>query len=192
MPSSADLVAKHVDAVEMLRQPDEVLIVAIVAGASPAFHVMHVGRPGDQREVDRVAAEMDFSRRVARGQRVGRRHGLQRLGHQAAVEARRLRCVIDRGACFLEQRKCPGAHHLDAEILENVQRRLVDRLDLVCREQRHRRVGVAHTAQRQLRNRRRPLGCGALGASAASMFVHAGITSAGERFRLSENRPLRA
>ncbi len=43
----------------MLRQPDEVAVVAIVAGTPPALHVVHVGRPGDEREVDRVAAEMD-------------------------------------------------------------------------------------------------------------------------------------
>ena len=65
------------------------LVVAQVAGAPAALHVVHVGRPGDQREIDRVAAEMDRSLRIARRQRVGRRRGLQRLGDQPAVEPAR-------------------------------------------------------------------------------------------------------
>ena len=69
----ADLVAEHVDAVEMLRQPDEILVVAKIAGPPAALHVVDVGRPGDQREIDRVAAEMDRALRVARRQRVGGR-----------------------------------------------------------------------------------------------------------------------
>ena len=173
----ADLVAEHVDAIEMLRQPDEVLVVAQVSGAPPALHVVHVGRPGDEREVDRVAAEMDRVDRVARGQRVGRRRGLQRLGHQPAVEPHGLRRVIDLGACLLEQRQRARAHRLDAEIFQNVQRGLVDRLDLVGREHRHRRIGIAHPTQRQLRDCRRTSVACALGAAFASRFVHLAIFS---------------
>ena len=69
-----------------------------------------------------------------------------------------------------------------------MQRSLVDGLDLVGREQRHRRVGIAHAAERQLRDRSRSLG-GTLGAAAASCFGHAGITIARWLARLSENRP---
>ena len=79
----ADLVAEHVDAVEMLRQPDEVAVVAIVAGAAAAFHVVDIGRPGDQGEIDRVAAEVDASRRIARRQLIARTRRLQRLRDHA-------------------------------------------------------------------------------------------------------------
>ena len=134
---------------------------------------MDVGRTGDEGEVDRVAAKMDRSLRVARRQRIGGRRGLERFGDQAAIEPHRLRRMIDLGAGFLEQRKRPRAHHLDAEIFENVQRGLVDRLDLIGRQQRHRRIGIAYPPERQLRYRDRPPVARPLGAAFASWFVHA-------------------
>ena len=80
--------------------------------------------------------------------------------------------MIDLGAGLLEQRQRPRAHHLDAEIFENVQRGLVDRLDLVGRQQRHRRIGIAHPPQRQLRDCGRSPVAGPLGAAFASRFAH--------------------
>ena len=67
-------------------------IVAQIAGAAAALHVVDIGRPGDQREVDRVAAEMDGACRIARRQPVGRgasssaprRPGRDRAAHSAS------------------------------------------------------------------------------------------------------------
>ena len=108
-----------------------------------------------------------------------------------AVEADVLR-VADRPSApgLFEQRQRARAHHLDAEILQDVQRGFVDRLDLVGRQQRHRRIGIAHPPQRQLRDRRRPPVAGALGAAAASGFVHAGINTQAD-VRAVRNAPLR-
>ncbi len=65
----ADLVADHVDGVEVLREPDEVAVVAIVAGSASAHAVMDVGRSGDQAEDQVVAAERDGMCGIARRQR---------------------------------------------------------------------------------------------------------------------------
>ena len=75
-----------------------------------------------------------------------RRRSLQRFGHQAAIDEHGLRRMIDLRAGFLEDRQRARAHQLDAEILQNVQRRLVDRLDLVGRQKLHRRIRVCERA----------------------------------------------
>ena len=71
----ADLVADQVNDVEVLRQPDEVAVVAIIAGAAAALAVMDVGRTGDQAEVDVIVSQSDATRRVARRERERRRRG---------------------------------------------------------------------------------------------------------------------
>lgn len=130
----ANLVAQHVDAVEMLRQADQLTIVAHVTSAAAAFTVMHIGRSRHQREVDDVAANRHLPGWVARRQGVGRRCRLQRLGDQPAIEPHRHGAVVDIGTSALEQRQRTPVHHLHAEIFQDVQRGQMDRLDLVRRK----------------------------------------------------------
>ena len=70
--------------------------------------------------------------------------------------------------------------------------RLTDLLDLVGRQQRHRRIGIGYPPERQLRNGRWAPVAGALGAAFASWLVHARHQSPGEPAKLSEIRRLRA
>ena len=101
------LVADDVDGVEVVRQPDEVLIVGQIALAAAIDPVMHIGRAGDQAEHQRIAAEMHLLLRIAAGQREGGRNRPQRFGNQALVDPDGLFLAVDDGAGRREQ-----IHHL--------------------------------------------------------------------------------
>ena len=74
---------------------------------------------------------------IARRQRVGWRAPSSAPAPTSPRSSRTV-CdgMVDVGAGLLEQRQRPRAHHLDAEIFEDVHRGLVDRLDLVGRQHR--------------------------------------------------------
>lgn len=62
------LVPYHVDGVEVMRQPDEILVVVQVSRAPPIHLIMHIGRPRHETEHHIAIAEEQFPRRVARGE----------------------------------------------------------------------------------------------------------------------------
>ena len=169
----AYLVAEHGDAVEMLRQPHQVVVVAQVAGAAPTLHVVHIRRAGHQREVDRVATEMHRPLGVPRLQRERRRDGFQSICDKAAIDTHCLRGMIHRRACPFEQRQRARAHHLDAEIFEDVHRGRMDRFDLIRRQQLHRWIWISHRADRQLRNGGAGSRMDTVGAASGSKCGHA-------------------
>ena len=78
-------------------------VVAQIAGAPAALQIVHIGRAGDEREIDVVAAEDDLTVTVPRGQCIKRPRRLQRLGYQFAADTDVLGRVIDDGAGLLEQ-----------------------------------------------------------------------------------------
>ena len=64
---------EEVDAVEHLRQPQQVLVVGVVADASPVVDVGHVRRAGDRAERHEVATDLEVVLRIARVERELRR-----------------------------------------------------------------------------------------------------------------------
>ncbi len=140
------LVADEMDDVEALRQLDQRDIIGVVAGAAAVHAVMNVGRTGDQAEGDVVVADLQGARRVARRQGEGRGHGLQRLQHDLARDARQAAVHLHHRAGLAEELAGGGALELDADLLQDSQRSVVDRLDLVLAQRRHRRQRVAQRA----------------------------------------------
>jgi hypothetical protein len=53
----ADLVADQVHRVEVLRESDEIAIVAVIAGTPAPRAVVHVRRPGHEAEREMIVAE---------------------------------------------------------------------------------------------------------------------------------------
>ena len=146
------LVADDVDGVEVVRQPDEVLVVGKVALAAAVDAVMHIGRTGDQPEDQRIAAEMDLLVRIAAGQREGGWNRPQRLSHQAFVDPDGLVLAVDDGAGGGEQVHHPLAHDADAEFRQDAHRGVVQPLHPLFVEELHRRVGVFDMLPGQLRD----------------------------------------
>ena len=146
------LVADDVDRVEVVREADEVLVVAQVPVAPAAHPVVHAGRPRDETECHVVAAEDQALVRVAPGNRERRWGEREQLGHEAAVHPHCAARFVHVRPHRPEHLPGTGAHELDAELLQNPHRGGVDGLDLVVGQDLERRVGVPRLAPRELGN----------------------------------------
>ena len=132
-----------VDDVEGADEPDVVDEVGEVAGPPAAVEVAHEGRPADGPEDEVRAAEQDVPLGVPGVQvELGRRGRDQRLD-VVGIEPDTPVGAVDGRAGARERVERPVAEHLDPDLGQDPQRRPVDRLDLVRRQDldRPERVG---------------------------------------------------
>ena len=114
-----DLVAEHVDRIEMVGEPDEVLVVGEVRRPSTLDLVVNRGRACDQPEHEVIAADVDPPFRVSRGQREGGRCGCQCGLDDVATDPDRV--ALDDGTGVSKVTSGLGAPEFDAEFFEHVQ-----------------------------------------------------------------------
>ncbi len=125
---------QEVDGVERLSQPQQVLVVHAVADAPPAIEVRHVRRAADRSEGHPVAAELQVVLGVRGVQRERRRCRLDRLGDHVRVEADALRIRRRLGPGGAQHLPGVGVEEVHAELGQDAQRGVVDRLELVGRQ----------------------------------------------------------
>ena len=135
-----------VDDVEHLFELHEVAELGIGPGSPPPVEIAGEGRPGDRREVDGVATHLDVARRIARMEGEDGRCGGDRLLHKARFQENHLRGLVHAGACLFQKTAGLAIENLHAEFVENPERGAVNGLDLVVRERRNGREGIAHLA----------------------------------------------
>ena len=123
-----------VDDVERADDPHVVDEIGEVAGAPPAIDVAHERRAADRPEDQVRPTEPDVPLRVARVQvefgRGGRDQRLDLVGIEPHATVR----AVDGRAGPREGVERPVAEHLDADLGQHPQRRPMDRLDMVRRQ----------------------------------------------------------
>jgi hypothetical protein len=119
--------------------------------AAATLAVVHEGRAGDEAEGHITVADVQLLRGVARGERETLGRGGERAFDDGAIEFDGAAGVVHLSADRAQRRTRSGGHQLDADFFEDAQRGEVDRLDLVCREDLERRVGVDDARPGQLR-----------------------------------------
>jgi hypothetical protein len=137
-----DARSQHMQHVEMLHQPDEILESGKSSRPPAVLQIGDVRRPGSCQERHRA----EFERQVA-GTVTGmdadrfRRRG-QRRRDDVAADAHHLAVLVDQSAGTSKNGARLRQQHLGAELLEHAQRRVVDRGDLVGRKDRLRQERV--------------------------------------------------
>ena len=128
----------EVHAVEHLAQAEQV--AEVVAGALEALAVEppDVRRAGDAPEGDVIAADRQGVRRVAGVQAERRRTGGDRLDHHRRIEADPRRVVGHVGTGGAQELAGVWIEEVHADLGEDPQRRIVDRLELVGGHRLHR------------------------------------------------------
>ena len=147
-----------VDDVERADEPDVVDEVGEVAGPSAAIEVADEGRPADGPEDEVRAAEHDVPLRVPGVElELGRR---QSRPAPRPGPGRGGRCgrSVDRRAGAANASSARSPRHLHADLGQDPQRRPVDRLDLVGRQDLERPERVDQPAPGQLLRDRAPRG----------------------------------
>jgi hypothetical protein len=144
------LIADVMDDVEGLREPDEVAVVLKIARPAAAFAIVDVGRTTDGRKADRTAADGNAALRVAGRQGEGGRRLGHHLRNEAPVEPHDLGLEIHRGARPLQKLQRARAQEFNPELFQDLQRRVVNRLDLIGAEELERRVWIDHRPPGQL------------------------------------------
>ena len=139
-----------VDDVEGADEPHVVDEVGDVPGSASAVEVAHEGRAADGAEDEVVAAEQHVALRVPRVQRELARRQRDELLDLARVEPDVARRSIDPGAGPGERIEGAVAEHLEPDLGEDAQRRLMDRLDVVRGQDLDRPVRVHQPPPRQL------------------------------------------
>ena len=140
------IAADKMDRIETLSEAYEVLIVARIAGPPPAGAVERIGSARNGAESDVAPANQEIARRIARVQlELPRREADVRLG-EIGIEANAARGRIDVGAGAFQHRARLVVQEIDADLLEDLQRRLMDQFELVVGdkvERRERRLRLA-------------------------------------------------
>ena len=145
------IAAGDVDAVEVLRQPHEVAEVRHVADPSAAVEVHGVGRRGDVDEGHVAPADRHPSLGIAGGD-VELAGGLGHLlQHEAAIHAHG--DAVDGAAGGAQVVARLVVEEVDADLLEDAHRRVVDRGDAFGRQRLGRPVGVDRDAPWHLGDR---------------------------------------
>ena len=158
---------QEVDGVERLSQAEQVLVVDAVADPPPAVQVGYVRRAADRPERHPVATELQVVGRVPGVERERRRRGLDRLGDHVRIEPDALRVRRRLRAGRLQHFPRVGVEEVHAELGQDTQRRLVDRLDLVGRHNLGRAVAHARLCPRPLHRHAAALVTGPAAAAAA-------------------------
>ncbi len=115
---------------------------------------------------------------------VGRVAGMQdeaagRLGHQRldqrGVEAHAAAAILEHRAALAQDLARLGQQEVDADVAQDLERRLVDRLDLVGRQDLDRPVEQPDWLARQLDDPARPMVAGALSRRGSSPGSHGSV-----------------
>ena len=144
-----------VDDVERADEPDVVAEVGEVAGPASAIQVVGEGRTADRREHEVAAAEDDVPLRVPRVERELAGRGRDQRLDVGRVQAHLPGASVHHRAGSGERVQGSVAQDLHADLGQDPQRREVDRLDLVVRQDPERLERIDEAAPRQLLDARR-------------------------------------
>ena len=125
------ITAGQMDDVVALCQLHQVAKVLLVAGPAALVHVRAVGRAGDLGKSQILAADVHIALRVARVQRELGGAGFDGFEDQVAVKAHPLRAGLDIRPGLFEDGARPLVHEIHAHFFQDLQRGVVDRLQLV-------------------------------------------------------------
>ena len=148
---------EEVDRVEHLEEADEVLVVGAVADPPAAIEIRDVRGAADGPERGPVAAHDQVVGRVRGVEGEGRRRGLDPLLDHRGVETDPLRTDLGARAGRLQQIAGALVEEIHSDLLENTQRRDVDRLELVDRQDLGRPIRDPRLLPRPLWWQRAPL-----------------------------------
>ena len=135
------IAAPEVDRVERLPEADEVAVVGDRPGPPAAGAIEGVGRARHRAEGDVTTADRKAARGIARMQGEGPRREADPGLDQRRVEAHPLRSRIDVGAGASQDRPRLFVQDIDADLLEHRQGGLMNRFELVFRDEVERREG---------------------------------------------------
>ncbi len=122
----------EVDDVEVLTESDQVGVVLEVACASPPIGVRGIGGRGDRAEVDAVGTHDEVVVGIASMKRERRRHARHFLQHPFGIEADPLGPGFNSSTTRRQDRQRLGMEEVHADLGQNSERGVVDRLDLVA------------------------------------------------------------
>ena len=159
--------------IETLPKPDEVLIVAPVAGPPPSRAVERIGGARHGAEGDVPTANREMTCGIARVQPERLRREADMRLNQGRVEANATRGRIDLGADGLQHCARLVVQEVDPDLFQHGERGLMDRFEFVARnklDRRERRLlaGPGAEARRTLRPARPCAGGGARFRAAAN------------------------
>jgi len=159
----------EVDDLEHLGEADEVLVVGPVAHPPAALQVGDVRGTRDGAEGDPVAADPQVPRRVPGMERERRRRSRDDRQDHRPIEPYALAADLDACAGGGQQRPGIGVQEVHADLLEDAQGRLVDRLQLIGRDGLGRCVAHPRLGPRSLRRQPAAFAGRASSASPASL-----------------------
>ena len=145
------IAAPEMDRIEALAEADEVLEVAFVSLPPPARAVERIGRARHRSERDVSPADHEIAGRVARVQREFLRRQPDVGFDQRRIEPNPPRGRIDVGAGVAQHRARLVMQEVDADLLQDRERGLMDRFELVAGdevERRERRLRLAGRRRR--------------------------------------------
>ena len=144
--------AAQMQDVQALHQLDEVLVVGKVSGPTTVVEIAGIGRPANGVEGNMVAAEGHGAIAIAWCQcEFGRRLGDLFLD-QATVEAHQAGRKIDIGTRSLQAFECGIGEEFDTQFFQHTHGGVVDRLDLISRDDGRGRIGVTQALPGDLGN----------------------------------------
>ena len=139
--------------VQHVERLDELQVIAhlgIGAGPAAAIIVHDIGRSADRRQDAVPPADLDVLLRIAGAQFERRRRHGDALHDHGAVEAHPHLAFVDIGARRAIELARLRLQHAHADLLEDGQAHLVDRLHLVGRQDLDRRIGPRQLLPRPL------------------------------------------
>ena len=119
------------DDVEALGEFDEGDVVVEIAGAATANSIVHRRRARHQPERDPVAAHLEASQWVPRRHREVLGNRTQRMRDDLAWDPDEPGVLTDDRPDRSESCPSRGAHELDTDLLQQIERRFVHRMELV-------------------------------------------------------------
>src|SRR5260221_12532409 len=125
--------------VERLAEADEVLEIDVVAGPPALVAIRRIWGAGDRAESDAIAADSDAAGRVARMQDEAWRRQADHAFDQAGIETDSIGVRIDVGAGLFQDGLGLRMQEIDADLLKDIERSRVHRLEFVGRDDRDRR-----------------------------------------------------
>ena len=147
----------HVADVQALGEPEQIAVVGEVAGDPAALEVGDVRRAADHAEIDRIAADRDVALGIAGVQGEFFGCGADPLLHESGVEAYPRPVRIDVRASLPQDVPRLRQQEIDPDLGQHAQRGVVDRLDLIRREDLEGRIGIVQLTRRGLARARVPL-----------------------------------
>ena len=147
--------ADEVDGVQALGQAQEVAEIGLATRPPAALEIGAVGRARDAAEDDLVAADAEIVRGIARVEREALGRLFDRVLDHPTVEPHPLAAGLDQRPGRPIDVARLGQDDVHPNLLEDRERGLVDRLELVGRDRRGRRVGEPQATPGALDHRSR-------------------------------------